>query len=476
MVKPSQTMQRNVKHVFQICLLAGILCQLGIYQVNAQTAPVAVNDTIALCVGEPVIIDLLANDFDADGEILETDIISGPASPLINYDDDGLPEGSYLIEIESDFSGTDYILYEVCGDEDDLCALGLLVILVSGEAGCVWPGDANLDSICNVIDLLPIGIYFGQNGPTRPDEDGGWEETFCEEWAALPGLGLYTNAKFADCNGDGVINAVDTTILMNNYGQLRGDYTPVAFAGGDDDPELIPGVFSDTLPAGESVVIPIYYGSDDIPVSDAYGMAFQIDYDETIIDPQSVYIHFDASWLGEVGNDLLFLQFNDTLNGILEVSVTRTNQISRAGSGHFATMGFVMEDNIAGKTTGTTYVTTSLCVEQPIAINAQGNPKLTRVSCDSFVVAEGLQHINDNVINQLHVYPNPASSIAFVDLKPISGVKNILLHTITGQLIFANNTIADIMEIPVSDFAAGTYVLQVISEQFMYTQEFIIQH
>ncbi|HNV98441.1 MAG TPA: T9SS type A sorting domain-containing protein [Chitinophagales bacterium] len=469
-------MPRNANRILHVILLVGIWCLSGLSNLRAQTAPDAVNDTIAICVGEPVIIDLLANDSDADGDPLETDIISGPVSPLIDYDDDGLPEGSYLIDIESDFIGTDYIIYEVCGDDDDLCAIAVLVIIVGGEEGCVWPGDANLDSICNVIDLLPIGLYFGEVGPTRTDADGGWEETFCEDWGDVPGLELYSNPKFADCNGDGVINAEDTTILMSNYGQLRGAYVPLAFVGGLDDPELVPGVFGDTLPAGTEVVIPIYYGSDETPATDVYGIAFSIDYDETVIDPQSVYIHFDASWLGDVGEDLIFLQYNDTLNGVLEVSATRTNQISRAGSGHFATMGFVMEDNIAGKTTGTIYAQTTLCMEQPLAINALGLPMPTRISCDTFVIADGSQVITNSGLQTIRIFPNPAQATAYIDVADINGQKYIQLQTITGQIVFECMTNENRIEIPVSGYASGSYMVQIIAAQNKYTQQLIIQH
>jgi hypothetical protein len=469
-------MPKIVNRHIQVSLLAGIWCLLGFSQLYAQTAPEAVNDTIAICVGEPIIIDLIANDYDVDGDPLETDIISGPASPLIEYEDDGLPEGSYLIEIESDFTGTDYIIYEVCGDDDELCATAVLVIIVGGAEGCVWPGDANLDSICNVIDLLPLGLYFGQTGPGRYDDDGDWDETFCPDWDELPAYALLSNPKFADCNGDGIINSADTTVLMTNYGQVRGIYEPIAFAGGMEDPELIPGVFGDTLPAGTEVVIPIYYGSDEIPANDIYGIAFQIDYDETVIDPQSVYIHFDASWLGDVGEDLIFLQYNDTLNGVLEVSATRTNQISRAGSGHFATMGFVMEDNIAGKTTGTIYAQTTLCMEQPLAINALGTPLPTRISCDTFVIADGSQPISNPLQQVVQVYPNPANQFVLLNLADITGTKQIQLQTVTGQVVYQITTSATQAEIPVSAYASGSYLLQVVTTQNIYTQQLIIQH
>ena len=95
------------------------------------------------------------------------------------------------------------MIYEVCG-EDDLCATGILTIIVAGEEGCVWPGDANGDSICNYIDLLPIGVYYGFIGPVREDSDGGWDEAFCDEWdEPVGGIDIITK-----CSGYHIINGI----------------------------------------------------------------------------------------------------------------------------------------------------------------------------------------------------------------------------------------------------------------------------
>ena len=152
---------------------------------TAQTIPITVNDTIRLCEGTAFTIDVLLNDTNDAGEVLEVDILAGPSSPLIDYDDELLPEGTYDIFVDAGFIGEDVMVYEVCGEDDELCAIGLIVIIVAGADNCVWPGDANVDSICNYLDLLPIGVYFGNNGPTRYDIDGTWEESYCDEWEDL---------------------------------------------------------------------------------------------------------------------------------------------------------------------------------------------------------------------------------------------------------------------------------------------------
>lgn len=470
-------MKRSKQYPYtRILRILPVLLVVFATRLSAQTPPVAVNDTLRLCEGTTVLVDLLANDTDADGDDLETDILSGPASVLIDYDDDGLPEGQYWVSIESGFTGTDVMIYEVCGDDDDLCDIALLVIIVAGTDGCVWPGDANQDSICNVIDLLPIGVYYGVTGPDREDDDGTWEESFCDEWDDLPGIFDVPNPKFADCNGDGEINDADTTIIADNYGSLRGMYVPEAFIGGPDDPAIALEFFSDTLPAGTAVSVPILLGSDAIPADDMYGIAFQIDYDETVIDAPSVTVQFDGGWLGTPGADVLYMQKNDTVNGIVEVSITRNNHISRTGSGYFGQVSFVMEDNIAGKMQGQVAVTTQLCISQPLAINAIGAGRPLQTGCDSVVVVELTNTIDDSGMHGISVFPNPANNDLQLYLPTYCADCMISLHSITGQIVQQWPFSGQQAHLSTTDIPSGAYLLEIQSTTHTTSMQCIIQH
>ena len=444
-------------------------------EVKAQTTPIAINDTIRLCEGTTVVIDLLANDIDPDPDPLETDILAGPASVLIDYDDEALPEGSYAITIDPGFSGTDFLIYEVCGDEDDLCATGILVILVTGEAGCVWPGDANGDSICNYIDLLPIGLYYGLSGPDREDEDGDWDETYCDEWDDVAGIDFPFSPKFSDLNGNGTINAEDTIIIKENYGLLRGVYTPTAIIGGPDDPFLGIDLLSDTITAGSTVVVPINFGTELSPANNIYGASFQIAYDKTIIKAASVKATFNSGWLGTVGEDLIYLQENDTTNGILYVSVTRINQASRTGYNHFAELGFVMEDNIAGKMNGEITSSMVFCVELPQVINNAGVAIPVQTVCDSAVAIQFTNSIHQAALNTITTIPNPANNNVTITLAtPIEGTCTIINGI--GQIITSQHIIGSSCSIETSMMPAGNYIIQIKTANEILHTQLIIQH
>ncbi|MFI5172274.1 MAG: T9SS type A sorting domain-containing protein [Chitinophagales bacterium] len=452
---------------------AGMVLCCAALSTNAQTPTIAVDDTVGLCEGTLIFLNVAANDIDLDpGEELKIDVLIGPVSTDITYSEEG--DSTILIIVSPLFTGTDVIIYEVCG-EDDFCDIGIVNIIVDGSTNCVWPGDANVDSICNYIDLLPIGVFYGNSGPVRYDEDGSWEGSFCDEWDDDPEYVIAPNPKFADCNGDGLINELDTIVIVNNYGQTHGTYIPEVFIGGPADPALGVGFFSDTVEAGSEVIIPLNFGTDSIPASNIYGIAFELEYDNTLIVPSSIKVTFNSSWLGISDIDLISLQSNDTVNGIVSVAVTRKNQISRSGSGNFGEVSFVMEDNIAGKLMSEITETASFCIQFPQTINNLGNPVNINPLCDSVVVYQIIDNVEDIIPYQISIYPNPANDILNIySPENISGICR--LQNLYGQTIETKNINNEIISFELNTIPSGTYIINIKTDDLMVTRKVIIQH
>ncbi|MFC2085438.1 BACON domain-containing protein, partial [Bacteroidota bacterium] len=81
----------------------------------------------------------------------------------------------------------------------------------------VWPGDANNNCSVSAADILPLGLFYGNNsGDVRPGGNCSWGEQCYPtppylQWSP-------TNAMYADCNGDGTVNAADVLCIGLNYG------------------------------------------------------------------------------------------------------------------------------------------------------------------------------------------------------------------------------------------------------------------
>ncbi|MEI9479193.1 MAG: dockerin type I domain-containing protein [Deltaproteobacteria bacterium] len=79
----------------------------------------------------------------------------------------------------------------------------------------VWPGDANNDGTVNINDASRIFLYWGKTGPMRTNASNQWREEVCpNSWSPA-------EAVYADCNGDGVVNVTDLSVILLNWGKTH---------------------------------------------------------------------------------------------------------------------------------------------------------------------------------------------------------------------------------------------------------------
>jgi hypothetical protein len=113
------------------------------------------------------------------------------------------------------------------GDDEDVevevTALDLAGNRISYSVGFstgigVWPGDTNRDGIVNVLDLLPIGRYWHENGDPRVQEDMTWEIQPAVPWDAA-------DATHADADGSGIVDEGDLAAIHQNWGSSHPSTT-----------------------------------------------------------------------------------------------------------------------------------------------------------------------------------------------------------------------------------------------------------
>jgi glucose/arabinose dehydrogenase len=96
----------------------------------------------------------------------------------------------------------------------------LFVEVVSPD---VWPGDANYDRVCDVKDFYLVAGSYGRSGPPRGQQGTQWQAyPPPAHWnTAAFYQGSLINHKFADANGDGVVNLFDLAATIVNRGLSR---------------------------------------------------------------------------------------------------------------------------------------------------------------------------------------------------------------------------------------------------------------
>ena len=186
----------------------------------------------------------------------------------------------------------------------------------------VWPGDANYDGIANNFDILNLGLAYGHSGTVRLNADTSWTAQPALDWNTQ--FIDSTNLKHADCDGNGIVDMADTLAVFVNYGkmhQLR--ITNVTQTG----PELFfdaPSVVN----AGSLVSVPLFFGTNNLPVSNVYGLAFTVNYSGASPAPGNSLTY--GGWF--VYNNYMKLEKHISSNSI-DVALTRIDHIDAGGNG-----------------------------------------------------------------------------------------------------------------------------------------------
>jgi hypothetical protein len=193
-----------------------------------------------------------------------------------------------------DSSGYTFLITDANG-----CTLVSTIFLTS-NCNDVWPGDANHDQVADNTDLLAIGIGYGTTGPVRPGATINWVGQAAPDWT--DSLANNANYKHVDCNGDGIIDANDTTAIIQNYGMTHS-YRLMSLQPNPFDPPLYFDIVVDTVGTDQVLSIPLNFGTQLIPADSIYGLAFTVNYDTSLVKADSINISFSNSWLGTLGNN-----------------------------------------------------------------------------------------------------------------------------------------------------------------------------
>lgn len=232
-------------------------------------------------------------------------------------------------------------------DGSGACSLGAAGSALCWVPGsCVYPGDADNNTIVQNTDLFYLGLGMGETGSSRLDQALDYSCKLAVDWANSTPLSAI-NYKYSDTDGNGVITADDTLAIHLNWGQV---HTRNGGGGLPGDIPLyieIPTCICPLHP-GQTMGYPLMLGDPTYPATDAYGLAFSLYYDPLQVVPGSVYIDFNTvNWLGNTATgEALAMQRNFASNGELQAALTRTDHLPRTGAGQIGTLYFTVRPDI----------------------------------------------------------------------------------------------------------------------------------
>ena len=234
-----------------------------------------------------------------------------------------------------------------------------LILPLALEAQLLFPGDLNNDGEANHIDLLPLAIAYGQEGPERPEATLEWipQETFF--WGVgLPVTGV--DLAFVDADGNGLLDSLDLDAIPLNYDStqmeaipppqpyLLTDTFPV-----DELPRLLLSINQDEVGEGDTIQLTL---SLEIPNPDVFplsnpptALACIIDFDPTFINEESIFFvpNSDATDLMYVAANVNTVEFGRSpISGNIEFSCGGRGQGALRASREIGQFIIVIEDMI----------------------------------------------------------------------------------------------------------------------------------
>jgi len=327
---------------------------------------------------------------------------------------------------------------------------------------CVWAGDTNRDGVVNVKDLLPIGLFMGEQGKNRPDPNlEEWYGQYGEDWEAVFNR-FETDLKHTDTDGNGIVTTLDTMAVSKFYGRT---HTITPTPAPEVDPLPIYFGVPDTVQVvglGTRIEIPIHLGDEYYKAFDIYGLTIdRISYNPNLVEEGSVRLEFTDSWLSY--NSPTISMVKEPVEGRLEAAFTRTNGIARSGHGVVGKLSFVVIDDIIGIRLG----------KDPrlnLSISASASNSAGQVFAlpgDDAAFALDLSQPDEEQLqqpvsaDQLQVFPNPTSDFMNLHLNGYQDIEQIEVYDLTGRRVYEAQTIfSRRTQIDVAQWSTGIYILK----------------
>jgi hypothetical protein len=294
---------------------------------------------------------------------------------------------------------------------------------------CVWPGDVNKDGVVTPLDILGIGKNYGNLGANRVATSTNWFGSAANDWT---NNATSTNSKYADTNGDGVIDRSDVQAIAQNLGKTSA-LVPSAYGTGRTFPfQLVP--HQTEVDSGDLVTFDIVVGNLAEPLLDVYGLAFNVRINPGFLHDQTVQVKFDQnSWLGHLSPLIDFYTKNET--GLLTSAISRTHIKGISGTGILGTVVGVVKDEINGFFDDESDHYFQSIIPTGIVLENSKGEQITGVAEPVKIKVNRKKTQKVSVEDQVMIYPNPTQGDFYIALQGQDKIIEVEIYDMAGQLI-----------------------------------------
>ncbi|MCE2847118.1 MAG: T9SS type A sorting domain-containing protein [Sphingobacteriales bacterium] len=328
----------------------------------------------------------------------------------------------------------------------------------SAAMSAVWPGDCDSSTVVDNFDYLPIGLLYNRFGTSRPEASTVWAAQPSLLWSGAQTGGV--NLNHADANGDGVVTAADTIVIVDNLNSFHATPPPPAQRL-SNGPELIVSTNTTVIIPGDTVTLTVSVGSAGLPVYNLSAIGFQVPIPASLIQPGSFRVSIDSNWICPDAKCLVF-NLADETNGIAAISIARIDGSGPDGYDTLATISFIVSSAYSGSPIIPIHIGTYQAYDPAstfIPLNTNGVQITFPTTNTSF----------QEVVEGLSLFPNPANNHSNLQFR-YSGSQSIgaelQLLDLLGRTLFVQpvsivsgpNTV----QINTGDLTQGVYLVRLV--------------
>jgi|GEM_PF-1970616 len=343
-----------------------------------------------------------------------------------------------------------------------------ILVTVSNNCPFVWPGDANNDLSANNYDILALGFYYSMNVSPRG--------SVSNQWAAQDAINSGTiqfnsaDLKHADCNGDGIINEIDTVAIKQNFNQAHPARLTFGNKLSSTNPDLYFTSASSSYGPGDWVDAEVWVGNSTNTLSDFYGIAYDISYDNGMIQTGTGTFYNTSGGLGNPGVNAI--TFNKLSNGIVNGAFCRKNFTGINGYGKIGVLHFRINPLI------TTPQYLALNFDNYQAIDANGNYVTLNLLPYTIYIDPALSVKETAAANNFKIYPNPNNGEFILVTDFVSGNNSVLkIKNIFGEKVYeqAFDKPGQIINLSKTGIPAGIYYAEINNSEKIRITKFILK-
>ncbi len=325
----------------------------------------------------------------------------------------------------------------------------------------IWPGDTDANGVVNQFDLLPLGLAYGNRGTARPNAKVTWERHNTQKWGTAL---INTNIDLAivDADGNGRIDAADTSALARNWQRQHGDGLPKLY-----QPEIRGSgaslfIDADTVLSGSGQWFPLELGTTDKVAENVYGLAFSISYDPAQVQEAELNFNAESSWLGTLGQNLIAFQRNNPAKGRIDIALTRTDGRNVSGYGRIGKVKITIEDVILNLRENEN-PKIQLGIENVRLINNADQiiPVTPLPSTPTAKKGTTTSAYDPYLDARIRVYPQPASDQLYLDYGDLP-LRSVQLLQLDGKAL--SGVLVPQRSLSLAGIPNGVYLLKVVAE------------